>query len=92
MGRVHDVRSWPEFFEPVRREQKTFELRKNDRGYREGDILLLREWEPKENHYTGRELRRQITYVMNGLGTVGVIEPLKGLSHGYCILGLAREP
>jgi hypothetical protein len=84
----HELKSWPEFFEPVLRRTKNFELRKNDRGYKIGDVLLLREWEPKTKIYTGRECRRTVEYVLEGIGTGG-IEPLKGLSIGYCILGLS---
>jgi Domain of unknown function (DUF3850) len=83
----HRVKSWPEFFEDVRNGSKTFELRKNDRDYQVGDMLTLQEWEPKQQSYTGRECSRRIIYVLTGAG-VGCIEPLKGLSIGYCILGL----
>jgi Domain of unknown function (DUF3850) len=75
-------------FEPVLRRTKNFELRKNDRGYKIGDVLLLREWDPKTKIYSGRECRRTVEYVLEGIGTGG-IEPLKGLSIGYCILGLS---
>jgi Domain of unknown function (DUF3850) len=84
----HELKSWPEFFEPVLRRTKNFELRKNDRGYKIGDVLLLREWDPKTKIYSGRECRRTVEYVLEGIGTGG-IEPLKGLSIGYCILGLS---
>lgn len=95
---THTLKSWPEFFVDIASGAKTFELRKNDRRYRIGDILVLREWEPPtaarlsaggatEGKYTGREVRRRICYVMIGAG-VGCIEPLKGLNIGYAILGL----
>ncbi len=29
----------------------------------EGDILLLKEWDPKTKAYTGRELERKVGYV-----------------------------
>src|SRR5262245_33137345 len=29
----HDLKSWPEFFEPISKGSKQFELRKNDRKY-----------------------------------------------------------
>ena len=67
---------------------KTFELRKNDRRYKPGDIIVLKEWEPNKQEFTGRQCRKRISYVFEGAGTVGVIEPLRGLSQGYAILGL----
>ena len=93
---IHRIKSWPEFFEPVRTGVKSFELRKNDRDYCVGDHLTLLEWEPdtfshnEAGRYTGRELTKKIVYVMNGAGNVGTIQPLKGLSSGYAILGLGE--
>lgn len=40
---VHDVKSWEPYFSAVGREDKTFDLRKEDRGYRLGDILRHRQ-------------------------------------------------
>jgi hypothetical protein len=90
---VHELKSWPEFFAPVASQEKTFELRRNDRDYQVGDVLVLREWKPDvlhedEGEYTGRSCRRRISYVLEGLGTQGVIAPLRGLSRGYAILAL----
>ena len=84
---VHRLKSWPEFFEPLLDGSKTFELRKNDRDYRVGDHLLLQEYEPRTDTYTGREIGRRVSYVLTGAG-VGSIAPLKGLAMGYAILGL----
>lgn len=86
---LHHLKSWPEFFEPVLEGEKTFELRRNDRDYKVGDHLVLREYEPGEDRYTGRELVKRVSYVMRGIGNVGSIAPYKGLSMGYAILGLA---
>jgi len=85
---VHELRCWPEFFAPLLSGEKTAELRYNDRDYQVGDILLLREWEPKGEVYTGRECKRVVTHVLHGAGTVGVIAPLRGLSLKYVMLSL----
>jgi hypothetical protein len=85
---THELKSWPEFFEPVLLGQKTAELRYNDRDYKVGDILVLREWEPKVDKYTGRECRRLVTHVLHGVGTVGAIAPLRGLSAKYVMLSV----
>ena len=63
-AKIHDLKSWPEFFGPVLEGRKTFELRKNDRNFKVGDILWLREWEPLTAKYSGREIRKRITYMM----------------------------
>jgi len=87
----HDLKIWPEFFDAVASGAKPFDLRKNDRNYHVGDTLLLREWDPNTKEYTGRQMRRLVTYVLQGVG-VGGIPPLKGLHHGHVILGLMVWP
>lgn len=54
---------WPEYFEEILRGEKTFELRLNDFEISEGDILVLKEWDPKTKDYTGRELEKKVGYV-----------------------------
>ena len=69
---IHELKTWPEFFEPLYDGTKTFEVRKNDRGFRVGDRLRLREWEVPEvftgqeieQGYTGRELLVEVTFIM----------------------------
>lgn len=54
---------WPEYFEAVASGKKTYELRLNDFDVTEGDTLLLEEWDPETNVYTGRSMERTVTYV-----------------------------
>ncbi|RKJ45990.1 DUF3850 domain-containing protein, partial [Butyricicoccus sp. 1XD8-22] len=51
--RVHELKIYPEYFKEVICGKKTFEIRRNDRGYKVGDILSLKEFDPKTNEYTG---------------------------------------
>ena len=46
---------WPEYFELVKEGTKRFELRVADFDVKEGDVLILEEWDPKEKKYTGRK-------------------------------------
>lgn len=62
----HELRCWPEHYAVIDAGTKTVELRLNDRPYQRGDALLLREWEPVENGYTGRQLRVRVTHVLIG--------------------------
>jgi hypothetical protein len=62
----HELKCWPEHFEPLSRGVKTVELRRNDRNYQVGDVLILREWEPMENAYTGRNVHATITHIVSG--------------------------
>lgn len=55
---------WPKFFELVRSGKKNFELRVADFKIKEGDILVLEEWDPKKKAYTGRRLRKKVGYIL----------------------------
>jgi len=50
---------------------KTFEVRKNDRDFKIGDILLLKEWDNIKNEYTGSSTKYTITYILYG-GQFGI--------------------
>lgn len=63
----HELKIWPEFFAPTISGKKTFEIRKDDRAFRAGDILWLREWD-KTTGYTGRECKAVVTYILSGFG------------------------
>lgn len=78
--KVHSVKIGKEFFEDVKNNVKTFELRKNDRNYKVGEILELHEYEAGEE--TGRTCRKLITYML---------KEFTGLQNGYCILGIKDE-
>lgn len=74
---VHDLKIRPQYFEAVARGAKGFEVRVNDRDFKVGDHLLLREWEDsprgggKEGwvdlaikpHYTGRYCIASVGYL-----------------------------
>lgn len=77
--KVHDVKLGTTFFDDVKTGRKTFELRKNDRGYKEGDTIVLHEY--KDGTTTGRTITKKIVYML---------EEFTGLEDGYCILGLGE--
>ena len=77
---VHELKTWLEFFKGVAKGDKDFEIRRDDRDFRVGDILWLREWDPATRTYSGRELHRQIKY-MTERGNPWVKE-------GFVVLGL----
>ena len=74
--KIHEVKIGATFFEEAACGKKNFELRRNDRGYRVGDMLELQEY--RDGAYTGRICRKLITYML---------EDYTGLQEGYCILG-----
>lgn len=54
-----------------------------DRPFKQGELLLLQEWDNVNNCYTGREAEKRITYILEG----GIF----GLMEGYCCMGLEDE-
>lgn len=78
--KLHALKLLPVYFEPVKDKVKTFEIRKNDRGFEIGDILHLKEYDAINQEYTGRGCYRTIKYILNGPGY--------GLEEGYCILSI----
>lgn len=63
-GRIHELKIWPEYFEGVATGVKKFEYRLNDRYYRVGDILYLREYIKEAGIYSGREIKVLVTYIL----------------------------
>jgi len=55
---------WPEYFNEILEGSKTFELRLADFECNKGDILVLREWNPKTKEYTGRVVEKEVTSVL----------------------------
>jgi hypothetical protein len=64
MTKKIEKKTWPEMFEAVRDGKKTFDLRLADWECKEGDILVLREWDPKTKKYTSRVLEKKVTFVL----------------------------
>lgn len=88
---MHFLKTWPQYFEQIRLKRKTFEIRKDDRGFMLGDQLCLEEWVPKEDAPRNTEgggtgrfiLTAPIPYIMRG--------PSFGLEAGHVILAIQVE-
>lgn len=77
---THYIKILPKYFKHVKSKRKTFELRKNDRNYKTGDILVLCEWDDIPGVFTGKQITRRVSYVLYG--------PDYGLEDGYCVMGI----
>lgn len=91
----HELKTWPDLFEAVRRGEKTFDVRKNDRGFQKGDVLILRKWDPSP-------IADPTGWKMDGMhpGAIGYLddEPLQmrvtyvfsgfGIEPGYVVMGI----
>lgn len=83
----HELKVWPEYFDALEHpdplQRKTCEIRINDRDFRVGDELRLREYAPGAKVYTGRETVRVITHIIEGA---------PWLPDGLAVLSLAEKP
>jgi len=61
---IIEKKTWPKYFEEVKKGKKTFDVRLADWNCKNGDIILLREWDPKAKKYTGRQLKKTVKYVV----------------------------
>lgn len=43
----HSLKIWPQYYDRLLTGEKTFEIRKNDRGFQAGDSITLAEWDPQ---------------------------------------------
>lgn len=62
--RIHQLKVWPMFFEEIRLGRKSWEFRKDDRGYKTGDILFLFSWDPRTEEYTGDCAAAEVTEIV----------------------------
>ncbi|WP_297818748.1 DUF3850 domain-containing protein [uncultured Lactobacillus sp.] len=57
------LKIYPEFYKAQSDGIKNFEIRKNDKGFKVGDILILLEFDPNKKKYTKRGMLVKITYI-----------------------------
>jgi ASC-1-like (ASCH) protein len=74
---IHKLKILPEYFEIQKSGLRQFEIRKNDRGFKVADEIVLREWDGK--NYTGRILNRSITCIFG--------DNFEGIERGFCVIG-----
>ena len=89
---IHELKILPEYFEAVTSGRKQFEIRKNDRDFKVGDQLILREYKKYIKHelpgltrttfsYTGDSYKAEITYITDYMQKSGyVVLGIKGVN------------
>lgn len=78
--KVHKIKLLEDYCDAVLSGEKTFEVRKNDRGYQKGDHISFIPVDRHYIHFYHRVSEKEyvITYVHSGLG----------LKNGYVVLGI----
>ena len=79
--KIHELKTYPHYFEETIKGNKPFEIRLNDRGFQTGDIVILKEWDNIK--YSGREIKGKITYILPN--------HFIGLAEGYIAFALEFE-
>ncbi len=77
----HDLKTINPYFQDLWDDKKTFELRKNDRDYKEGDLLTLREFVCSPSHHTGRIIKARVTHILRKA-------EMFGLKSGHVIMSI----
>jgi hypothetical protein len=79
----HVLKTWPEPFSALVAGDKTFEFRKNDRDFKDGDVLVLAEFDPEKKEHSGRRIFSEVTYIVHG--------PKFRIPKGFCIMSLKKR-
>ncbi len=83
----HDLKTWLPYFDAVADGRKLFEVRKNDRDYKVGDVLRLLPYDTEKQKVVRRNgyhhIDCEVLYVLSG-GQFGV-------ESGYVVMGLESE-
>jgi len=58
-----EKKTWPQYFQLILDGKKAYDMRLADFECEEGDVLVLREWDPETKEYSGRVLEKEVTYV-----------------------------
>ena len=74
-------------FQKVIDGDKNFDLRIADFNASVGDILVLREWDPQSNNYTGRLIEKTITFVLK-TKDLKFFDPANTAKYGYIVMSL----
>lgn len=78
---THELKLHPKYYKDVELVLKKVEIRKNDRNYQERDILILNEYDPVTEKYTGNQVKRKVDYVLKDVA---------GLEPDYVVLQISK--
>ena len=79
----HELKTWSSFYQAISDGFKKFEIRKNDRDFKVGDVLVLREYQPMQERYTGKSIKVRVEYILNGENF--------GIHIDYCVMSISRR-
>lgn len=62
---IHELKTWNPYFTEIWNGYKFFEIRKNDRHFKRWDNLILKEYDPIKDEYSGKEIKVCIQYIID---------------------------
>lgn len=84
---IHHLKTVQPWFDYVVSGKKTFEVRKNDRDFRAGDILILHEYLPRRYPDPTEQGEREIGVLVD---IVLYDKDVSGIQPGYCVMGISK--
>jgi len=78
----HVLKTWPDMYREIEAGEKLHDFRRNDRSFRRGQHLLLREFDPDTQHYSGRVAVVRIGSISYG--------PEWGIPEGFAAFTIRR--
>ncbi|WP_165126886.1 DUF3850 domain-containing protein [Bradyrhizobium sp. 6(2017)] len=85
---IHVLKCWPQFFSEIKAGRKRHDLRRsNDRHFQVGDRILLREFDPRSDKYTGSSMKVVVTYITSAELPCALSKD--ALHADFCILSIA---
>ena len=88
--KIIEKKTTPKFFKDVLDGKKNFDIRLADWKCKPGDLLILKEYDPIKNTYSGRVIKKTVSYVVK-------TKDLKYFSkkdiekYGHQVIGLKDE-
>ena len=79
--KIHELKIKENYYNDIKKGIKTFELRRNDRDFQVGDMILFKVVDDNENIIKEDNEYHLITYVLKDVEEYG-------LDKDYCILGI----
>jgi hypothetical protein len=79
----HQLKIYPQFWRELVAGNKPFEVRRDDRRFKVGDTVSLREYDPTSGLTGAGPYIREITFIMRHEDMPA------GVPIGYCVLGFA---
>lgn len=67
MAQTHELKIKPTYYKEVLLGLKKVEIRFNDRDFKEGDLLILNEFDTSTGRYTGGQIKRKANYILSDI-------------------------